>query len=208
LPDGLAEDAAGACWGRYLPSAAWRQRDAENRGRIPACVGIARRPAVGDQCRRFGNWEGDTLVGAGRRGGGVSLVERTSGYLLLGRASNFQAATVRQVATKLCRDTPPSLRRTLTLDNGEEFAEHEQLAAEARLKIYFAEPCCARQRGTNENTNGLIRHFFPKGSDLARIPDHRFTKVRHLLNHRPRKRLGYRTPGEVLASRLLVAIET
>ncbi len=202
-----AEEAAGASWGRYLPSAAWKQRDAENRGRIPACVSIAGRPAVVDRRRRFGDWEGDTLVGAGRRGGAVCLVERKSGYLLLGRANNLQAATVRQVAAKLYRDTPPRLRRTLTLDNGKEFAEHEQLAAETRLKIYFAEPYCAWQRGTSENTNGLIRHFFPKGADLAGTPDHRFTKVQELLNHRPRRRLGYRTPHEVLASRLLVAIE-
>jgi len=105
-------------------------------------------------------------------------------------------------------DTPAVLRKTLTLDNGKEFAEHGQLAVEAALKVYFAKPYCAWQRGTNENTNGLIRQFFPKGTDLANIPEHRFTKVQHLLNNRPRKRLGYRTPNEVLASRLRVAIET
>ena len=92
--------------------------------------------------------------------------------------------------------------------NGKEFAEHEQLAIETALKIFFAKPYCAWQRGTNENTNGLIRQFFPKGTDLANVPEHRFTKVQHLLNNRPRKRLGYRTPNEVLASRLRVAIET
>ena len=79
---------------------------------------------------------------------------------------------------------------------------------EAALKVYFAKPYCAWQRGTNENTNGLIRQFFPKGTDLAHIPEQRFTKVQQLLNDRPRKRLGYRSPNEVLASRLKVAIET
>lgn len=201
------QDSAGARWGRYLASACWKRRDSENRGRITGCVSIAGRPAVVDHRRRFGDWEGDTLVGAGRRGGAVSLVERKSGYLLLGRAPNLQATTVRQVAATLYRQTPPALRKTLTLDNGKEFAEHAQLAAEATLKIYFADPYCAWQRGTNENTNGLIRHFFPKGTDLARIPDHRITKVQELLNDRPRRRLGYRTPREVLASRL-VAIQT
>ena len=100
------------------------------------------------------------------------------------------------------------MRKTLTLDNGKEFAEHEQLAVEAELKVYFAKPYSAWQRGTNENTNGLIRQFFPKGTDLANIPDHRFNNVQNLLNDRPRKRLGYQTRNEVLASRLQVAIET
>jgi IS30 family transposase len=156
-----------------------------------------------DSRRRYGDWEGDTLVGAHRHGGAVSLVERKSGYLLLGRASDLHAPTVCGAAAELYRSVPPTLRKTLTLDNGKEFADHEQLAAEAALKVFFADPYCAWQRGTNENTNGLIRQFFPKGTDLARIPEHRFTKVQQLLNDRPRKRLGYRTPSEILRSRLL-----
>ena len=91
----------------------------------------------------------------------------------------------------------------MTLDNGKEFADHERLAAQAALKIYFADPYCAWQRGTNENTNGLIRQFLPKGTDLARIPQNRFLTIQQLLNDRPRKRLGYRTPSEILSSRLL-----
>jgi len=108
----------------------------------------------------------------------------------------------------LCRHTPPGLRKTLTLDNGKEFAEHQQLAAGAELKVYFANPYCARQRGTNAHTNGLIRQFFPKGTDQARIPEQRLSKVQNLLTNRPRKRLGYRTPLEVLGSRLNLAIDT
>ena len=96
--------------------------------------------------------------------------------------------------------TPASLRKTLTLDNGKEFAEHEQLELEAALKIYFAKPYSAWQRGTSENTNGLVRQFFPKGTDLAKVSERQFTKVQNLLNDRPRKCLGYRTPNEVLAS--------
>jgi len=158
---------------------------------------------VVDRRRCYGDWEGDTLVGANRRGGAVSLVERKSGYLLLARAGDLHAPTVCGAMAELYRSMPPALRKTLTLDNGKEFAEHERLAAEAALKVYFADPYCAWQRGTNENTNGLIRQFFPKGTDLARIPEHRFTKVQQLLNDRPRKRLGYRTPSEILSSRLL-----
>jgi IS30 family transposase len=203
-----AQNAAGKHWRRYLRSAGWKQPGRGNRGRIPACTSIEGRPAVVDRRRRYGDWEGDTVVGTGRRGGVVTLVERKSGYLLMGRVGNLQAATVRQSAAKLYRSTPPTLRKTLTLDNGKEFAEHQQLEAEAWLKVYFAKPYCAWQRGSNENTNGLIRQFFPKGTDLASIPEHRFTKVQHLLNNRPRKRLGYRTPLEILGPRLLLAIDT
>ena len=180
----------------------------ENRGRIRASVSIEGRPAVVDRRSRYGDWEGDTIVGANRRGGAVTLVERKSGYLLLGKVPDLQAATVRQAAAQRYQSTPAVLRKTLTLDNGKEFAEHQRLAIETELKIFFARPYRAWQRGTNENTNGLIRQFFPKGTDLASIPEHRFTKVQQLLNDRPRKRRGYRTPNEVLASRLKVAIDT
>ena len=197
-----AQEAAGKHWRRYLRSSGWKRPERRKWGQIPASVSIEGRPAVVDRRGRYGDWEGDTLVGKGRRGGAVTLVERKSGYLLLGRVSNLRAATVRHSAAELYGGTPPSLRKTLTLDNGKEFAEHQQLETEASLKIYFAKPYCAWQRGCNENANGLIRQFFPKGTDLARIPEHRFVKVQHLLNNRPRKRLGYRTPLEVLGSRL------
>jgi IS30 family transposase len=202
------EAAAGKHWQRYLRRLGRKRPERENRGRMLACVSIEGRPAVVDRRSRFGDWEGDTIVGANHRGGAVTLVERKSGYLLLGRVPNLQAATVRQAAAQRYQSTPAVLRKTLTLDNGKEFAEHELLAIAAALKIYFARPYSAWQRGTNENTNGLIRQFFPKGTDLANIPEHRFDKVQQLLNDRPRKRLGYRSPNEVLASRLQVAIQT
>jgi transposase, IS30 family len=202
------EAAAGKHWQRYLRRLGRKRPERENRGRMRACVSIEGRPAVVDRRSRFGDWEGDTIVGANHRGGAVTLVERKSGYLLLGKVPNLQAATVRQAAAQRYQSTPAVLRKTLTLDNGKEFAEHELLAIAAALKIYFAKPYSAWQRGTNENTNGLIRQFFPKGTDLANIPEHRFNKVQQLLNDRPRKRLGYRSPNEVLASRLRVAIQT
>jgi len=197
-----AEQARGKHWQRYLRRLGRKRPEREKRGRLPASVSIEGRPAAVDRRSRYGDWEGDTIAGANRRGGAISLVERKSGYLLLGKVPNLQAATVRQAAARHYATTPPSLRKTLTLDNGKEFAEHAQLAEDAELKIYFAKPYSAWQRGTNENTNGLIRDFFPKGTDLANTPEHRFTKVQQLLNDRPRKRLRYRTPNEVLASRL------
>lgn len=197
-----AEQTGGKCWRRYLRRLGRKRPEWEKRGRLPTSVSIEGRPAIVDRRGRYGDWEGDTIVGANRRGGAVTLVERKSGYLLLGRVRDLRAATVRQAAAGRYLSTPASLRKTLTLDNGKEFAEHEQLQVEAALKIYFAKPYSAWQRGTNENTNGLVRQFFPKGTDLANIPEHQFTKVQQLLNDRPRKRLGYRTPNEVLASRL------
>ena len=163
---------------------------------------IEGRPAVVDRRARYGDWEGDTVVGRGHRSGAVTLVDRKSGYLLLGKVHDRQAATVREAMTELFQPLPMRLRKTLTLDNGKEFAEHEQLAATTSLRVYFAKPYCAWQRGTNENTNGLVRQFFPKGSDMVHVPAKQFEKVQHLLNNRPRKRLGYRTPLEILSSRL------
>jgi len=107
-----------------------------------------------DRRSRYGDGEGDTIVGANRRGGAVTLVERRSGYLLLGKVPHLQAATVRQVAARRYATTPAALRKTLTLDNGKEFAQHEQPAVEAALRSSFAKPYSAWQRGTNENTNG------------------------------------------------------
>ena len=203
-----AQDATGQHWRRYLRSTGWKRRNCGNRTRIPACTSIEGRPTVVVRCSRYGDWEGDTVDGAGRRGGAVTLVERKSGYLLMGKAHNLRATTVRQSASALYRTTPPVLWKTLTLDNGKEFSEHQQLEAEALLKICFAKPYYAWQRGSNEHTNGLICQFFPKGTDLVRVPEHRFIKIQQLLNNRPRKRLGYRTPLEVLRPKLLLAFDT
>jgi IS30 family transposase len=197
-----AEQARGSGWSRHLRSSGWKRRDRENRGHLPASTSIAGRPAVVDRRDRFGDWEGDTVHGSSRGGGVITLVDRKSGYVLVGQVPNLRAATVREAASDLYGPLPAALRKTLTLDNGKEFAEHRQLEADAALKIYFADPYCAWQRGTNENTNGLVRQFFPKGTDLARIPKHRLKRVQNLLNDRPRKRLGYRTPREVLGRRL------
>jgi IS30 family transposase len=196
-----AEHARGKQWQHCLRRLGRKRPAWEKRGRLPASTSIEGRPAVVDRRERFGDWEGDTIVGAHRQGGAVTLVERKSGFLLLGGVRNLRAATVRQVAAECYATTPASLRKTLTLDNGKEFAEHEQLEIETALKIYFAKPYSAWQRGTSENTNGLVRQFFPKGTDLAKVPERQFIKVQNLLNDRPRKRLGYRTPNEVLASR-------
>ena len=183
-------------WRPLLRLAQRRKRPESSR--LPGGVSIAGRPEVVAQRRRFGDWEGDTIVGCGHRGGLVSLVERKSGYTLLARVDNRRAATVRCAAEQQLAALPPHLRRTLTFDNGKEFAEHEALAAATGMKIFFAQPYCSWQRGTNENTNGLVRQFLPKGTDLTAYSHHEVAAIQSSLNDRPRKRLGYLTPREVL----------
>jgi IS30 family transposase len=175
-----------------------RRKRPENGGRLPHGVPIGGRPPVVNLRRRFGDWEGDTLVSRGRRGGLVSLVERKSGYTLLARAEDLRALTVRQAAEHRLAWLPRHLRRTMTLDNGKEFAQHEALAAATGMQIYFADPYCAWQRGTNEHTNGLVRQYCPKGTNLTAQSHRAVAAIESSLNDRPRKRLGYLTPREVL----------
>ena len=189
---------------------AWLRRGGrppEKRGKLRDCVRIDGRPDVINCRRRYGDWEGDTIVGKGRRNALVTMVERKSGLARIGRVDDLKASTTRRVAQRRLRDLPAALRRSMTFDNGKEFAEHQQLGKSLGMAVYFAQPYRSWQRGTNENTNGLLRQFFPKGTDFAQISHQEVACVEKLLNERPRKRLGYRTPNEVLAKRL-VAIET
>jgi IS30 family transposase len=166
------------------------------------CVRIDGRPEIINRRCRYGDLEDDTMVGQGRRSALATLVERKSGYARIGRADNLKADTMRRVIVKRMKDLPPALRRSVTFDNGKEFAEHKRLSQMLNLKTYFAMPYRSWQRGTNENTNGLLRQFFPKGTDFTRISHHAVARVETLLNERPRRRLGYQTPAEVLAKRL------
>jgi IS30 family transposase len=177
-------------------------RPPERRGKLTDCVRIDGRPDVINRRRRYGDWEGDTIVGKGRRNALVTLVERKSGYLRVGRADDLKAATITEVTRRRMKDLPRSLRRSVTFDNGKEFAEHRRISEALGLEVYFASPYRSWQRGTNENTNGLIRQFFPKGTDFSRVSHQAVARVERLLNERPRKRLGYRTPRELLESRL------
>ena len=185
-------------WRPLLRLAQRRKRPESSR--LPGGVSIAGRPAVVDQRLRYGDWEGDTIVSRAQRGGLVSLVERKSGYTLLARVDDRRAATVRSAAQQQLAALPPHLRRTLTFDNGKEFAEHEALAAVTGMKIFFAQPYCSWQRGTNENTNGLVRQYLPKKTDLTAYSHHEVAAIQSSLNDRPRKRLGYLTPREVLTN--------
>lgn len=140
------------------------------------------------------------MRGASGRGGLLTLVDRKSRFTLVKRVADLRSATVRGAAADVLSSVPRQFRKTATFDNGKEFAEHEKLSRRTGVNVYFADPYCAWQRGSNENTNGLIRQFFPKGTDLVRQAASRINQVQELLNHRPRRCLGYRTPHEILTN--------
>lgn len=177
-------------------------RPPEKRGKLTDCVRIAGRSDVINRRRRYGDWEGDTMVGKGRLSALVTLVERKSGYARVGRVDSMKSAMTMRAARRRMKDLPRSLLRSMTFDNGKEFAEHAMLTRHLGLEVYFADPYASWQRGTNENTNGLLRQFFPKGTDFTQISHREVARVEQLLNERPRRRLGYRTPVEILAQRL------
>jgi transposase, IS30 family len=187
---------------------AWRAclrrggRPVEKRGKLTDCVRIDGRPEVINRRRRYGDWEGDTIVGKGRRSALVTLVERKSGYLRVGRVDGLKAASTARTSHRRMKDLPACLRRSVTFDNGKEFAEHRPLAKKLDLQIYFAKPYRSWQRGTNENTNGLLRQFFPKGTDFTQVSHREVARVEQLINERPRRRLDDRTPAEVIAPRI------
>lgn len=163
--------------------------------RIPNRVGIEERPAVVDERSRLGDWEGDTVVGKGLAAL-VTLVERKNGIVLLRKVSR---ATAELTANAIVSALGPWNPLTLTLDNGTEFAQHQRVAEKLKCDIYFARPYHSWERGTNENANGLVRQYFPKGADFSEVSDAEIQAVQDKLNMRPRKRLGFQAPIELLA---------
>ena len=166
---------------------------------------IHERPAVVDARSRIGDWEADTIVGRAQRGGIVSLVERRSRYCLLSKVATKSAATV---ADAVCASLLPVRDKVLTItsDNGIEFVHHQTIANTLDADFYFADPYSSWQRGTNENTNGLVRHYFPKRTDFAAVPDQAIRDVADRLNNRPRKVLAFRTPNEVFNNQFVALI--
>lgn len=167
------------------------------RGLIIGRIGIDKRPQLVATRRRFGDWEGDTVEGAKGSGHITTHVERKSRYLIAGKLANKTAEVTAQTVSSAFRKIPCRFRHTLTLDNGKEFARFRDIEERTGLDIYFADPYSAWQRGTNENTNGLLRRYFPKGLDFRTVSEIALAQAVKKLNHRPRKCLGYRTPHEV-----------
>lgn len=176
-----------------------RARGRDRRGQIPNMTPITERPT--DVATRTvpGHWEGDLLKGA-RNGSAVgTLVERTTRLVLLARMDGTDAASAYRGFTKKLRHVPAPLRKTLTYDRGKEMAEHERLAYRLAIQVFFADPHSPWQRGTNENTNGLLRQYLPKGTDVSGYTQRELNAIAHRLNTRPRKCLGFATPLEVYA---------
>lgn len=171
----------------------------ERRGKIPDMVNIADRPPEIEDRAVPGDWEGDLIVGTASKSAIGTLVERATGFLmLLHLPENHGADTVADAMVESMNRLPKTLRRTLTWDQGTEMTNHIQIASALDLDIYFCDPHSPWQRGTNENTNGLLRQYFPKGTDLSIYAPDYLEHVATKLNNRPRKRLDYKTPAEAL----------
>jgi IS30 family transposase len=168
----------------------------------PEEVRIEGRPAVINRRCRYGDWEGDTIVSRGRRSGLVTLVERKSGLVRIDLLKDLTSRTTIRAAGRLLANLPRFLRRSTTFDNGTEFSAYATLTKWLGLAVYFAAPYCAWQRGSNENLNGLVRQFYPKGTDFKKVTRKDVKRIEQLLNDRPRRRLGYRTPNEIINERL------
>jgi IS30 family transposase len=182
-----------------------RRRVDERRGRIPDMVMISDRPPVVDDDDRplLGDWEGDLIAGTASKSAIGTLVERRTGFvMLLHLPSDHRAETVRDAIVAAVQTLPEALRRSLTWDQGRELAKHAEITAATDLPVYFCDPHSPWQRAVNENTNGLLRQYFPKNINLAQFPKEHLDAVAAQLNARPRKRHGFRTPAEVLAQLL------
>jgi len=168
----------------------------DKRGQIRNRVSIDARPECVAQKERIGDWEIDLVMGQHHQGALVTIVERRTKFTLIKKVPNKQAAQVNQATIALLT---PYIEKThtITADNGKEFASHEQFGKELGADIYFAHPYSSWERGLNENTNGLIRQYFTKGSSFETITDEDVEQVMNKLNHRPRKTLNFRTPHEV-----------
>lgn len=184
------------------------RRGAERRGRIPDMVMISERPAEVDDRAVPGHWEGDLIMGSKASNSAVgTLVERVSGFVLLIHLPDGHGALAVQTAlTAAITTLPEQLRRSLTWDQGREMTNHAAIAKATGMSIYFCDPASPWQRGTNENTNGLLRQYLPKGSDLSFYGPGILANIAAELNARPRKRHGFHTPAEVL-NRLLSQAE-
>lgn len=167
-------------------------------GRIKDMVMISERPAEVEDRAVPGHWEGDLIIGANNASAIVTLVERSTRYVMLGRVADQRAETVRDALTELILRLPEHLRRSLTWDQGSEMSEHRKFTVDTDVDVFFCDPRSPWQRGSNENTNGLLRQYFPKGTSLTRYTQADLDDVAAQLNDRPRQTLGYMKPFEKL----------
>jgi IS30 family transposase len=173
------------------------QRTADH-GRIKDTVSIRERPAEAEDRAVPGHWEGDLLIGS-NNSQIATLVERQTRYVMLARVKSKDTKTVIDALIKQAQKLPNELYKSLTWDRGKEMADHPRFSLATDVKVYFCDPHSPWQRGSNEQTNGLLRQYFPNGMDLSNIHQNRLNAVARKLNERPRMTLGYYSPAETFA---------
>lgn len=179
----------------------YKKRFHKQRGRILGRRSIHQRPEVVCRRARYGDWEIDTVIGQHGTGVIVTALERKSRFYVTKKVTSKNANEVATALVEMLRPYQP-LVRTITADNGLEFAEHQRVAKELQADIYFAEPYASYQRGANENANGLLRQYIPKGADLRLLTDEQLANYQQRLNHRPRKVLGFKQPSVIFNNQL------
>jgi IS30 family transposase len=179
----------------------------DRRGQLPNRRSIEERPRIVEERKRIGDWEADTIIGQNHRQAILSLVERKSKLTLLKKVERNTAGAIEQAMSELLSPVADKVQ-TITSDNGREFAQHQAIALKLKADFYFAHPFSSWERGTNENTNGLVRQYFPKGSDFSKITAADIKRAAARLNSRPRKGLNYRTPQQVFFKEQKIALTT
>lgn len=196
----------GTLWQHLRQPVRYRKRygTREKRGRLPGKRHISERPAAAEGRTEIGHWEMDVVVGAADQHCIVTLVERVTGATLIGKLRRRKANAINNRVIELIQ-AHPELFKTITVDNGPEFHGYKEIERATGVTIYFATPYASWERGTNENTNGLIRQYIPKRTSMKRLTQKRCDAIAHALNNRPRKRHGFRTPLDRLADHFAVA---
>jgi len=175
-----------------------------NGSKISNQVSIDYRPKHIDLRQEIGHWEGDLIIGKNHKSAIGTIVERKSRYTLIVKLKARNAIEVAKMFSKKLNQLNPIFKKSMTYDNGIEMARHEIITKKTGMKIYFAHPYSSWERGTNENTNGLIRRYLPKGTDFTEISEIKLLRIQQKLNNRPRKIIAYKTPKEILNSELKV----
>ena len=178
-----------------------RSHSNDNRGIIANRVDIDKRPKIVDKKERLGDLEIDLVIGKDHKGALLTINDRATGILFMGKIARKEATLVVSKTIELLKDWKPFLK-TITSDNGKEFANHQVISEKLAIDYYFAKPYHSWERGANENLNGLVRQFFPKKTNFEDITQEQIDTAVYNLNNRPRKRFGYKTPNEILTEKL------
>lgn len=180
-----------------------RYGSSDKRGEIANKRSIEDRPSIVEEKNRIGDWEIDLIIGKNHKQALVTVVDRKSKFTLIQKVSSKKSEEVKEALVSMMQSVKDKID-TITADNGKEFAKHEAIAKALNADFYFCHPYSSWERGLNENTNGLIRQFFPKGSEFISITDEQVSAVQNNLNFRPRKTLGYKTPHEIFHATITV----